>query len=87
VEKLRRRVDPMSIEWHEASTKFKIAWLSCLIGAPVLSVIIWRLQIPYVEIYLIILAIAAWTAAILYRRRKKSMTEEVPMVKDHERIQ
>ena len=87
VEKLRRRVDSMAIEWHEASTKFKIAWLSCLIGAPVLSVIIWRLQIPYVEIYLIIIAIAAWTAAILYRRRKKTMTEEVSMVNDHERIQ
>ena len=77
----------MAIEWHEASTKFKIVWFSCLIGAPVLSVIIWRLQIPYVEIYLIIIAIAAWTAAILYRRRKKSITEEVSMVKDHERIQ
>lgn len=61
----------MAIEWHEASTKFKIAWLSCLIGAPVLSVIIWRLQIPYVEAYLIIVAIAAWTAAILYKRRRR----------------
>lgn len=59
----------MAIEWHEASTKFKIAWVSWLIGAPVLSVIIWRLQIPYVQIYLIIIAIAAWTAAFLYKRR------------------
>ena len=75
----------MAIEWNEASTKFKIAWFSCLIGAPVLSVIIWRLQIPYVEIYLIIVAIAAWTAAILYKRRKKSMTRRsAPRMKDHE---
>jgi hypothetical protein len=61
----------MSIEWHEASTKFKIAWFCGLIGVPVLSVIIWRLQIPYIEIYLIIVAIAAWTAAILYKRRRR----------------
>lgn len=61
----------MAIEWYEASTKFKIAWVSWLIGAPVLSVIIWRLQIPYVEVYLIIIAIAAWTAAILYKRRRR----------------
>jgi hypothetical protein len=61
----------MAIEWNEASTKFKIAWISWLIGAPVLSVIIWRLQIPYVEAYLIIVAIAAWTAAILYKRRRR----------------
>ncbi len=61
----------MAIEWHEASTKFKIAWVSWLIGAPVLSVIIWRLQIPYVQIYLIIIAIAAWTAAFLYKRRRR----------------
>jgi hypothetical protein len=74
----------MAIEWNEASTKFKIAWFSCLIGAPVLSVIIWRLQIPYVEVYLIIVAIAAWTAAILYKRRKKTMVDEVPEDGDHE---
>jgi hypothetical protein len=46
-------------------------WFCGLIGAPVLSVIIWRLQIPYVEAYLIIVAIAAWTAAILYKRRRR----------------
>lgn len=74
----------MAIEWNEASTKFKIAWFSCLIGAPVLSVVIWRLQIPYVEVYLIIVAIAAWTAAILYKRRKKAMVDEVSEDGDHE---
>lgn len=63
----------MAIEWHEASTKFKITWFCGLIGVPVLSVIIWRLQIPYIEVYLVIVAIAAWTAAILYKRRKKIM--------------
>ena len=62
----------MAIEWREASRKFKIAWFSWLIGAPVLSVIIWRMEIPYVEIYLIVIAIAAWTAAILYKRRKNT---------------
>jgi uncharacterized membrane protein len=61
----------MAIEWQEASRKFKIVWFCGLIGAPVLSVIIWRLQIPYVEVYLIIVAIAAWTAAILYTRRRR----------------
>jgi Flp pilus assembly protein TadB len=61
----------MPIDWNEASTKFKIAWFSWLIGAPLLSVIIWRLQIPYVEIYLIVIAIAVITWAILYKRRKR----------------
>jgi hypothetical protein len=61
----------MAIEWNEASTKFKIAWFSCLIGAPVISVVLYRMQIPYLEVYLIILAIAAWTAAILYKRRRR----------------
>lgn len=61
----------MAIDWSEASTKFKISWISWLIGAPVLSVIIWRLQIPYIEVYLIIVAIAAWTAAILHKRRRR----------------
>lgn len=74
----------MAIEWNEASTKFKIAWFSCLIGAPALSVVIWRLQIPYVEVYLIIVAIAAWTAAILYKRRKKAMVDEVSEDGGHE---
>lgn len=74
----------MTLEWNETSTKFKIAWLSWLIGAPVLSVIIWRLQIPYVEIYLIIIAIAAWTAAFLYKRRKKRMAEELLNTSDPE---
>jgi hypothetical protein len=64
----------MAIEWKEASTKFKIAWFSWLIGAPVISVIIWRLQIPYVEVYLIIIAVAAWTSAIIFKRRKRSKT-------------
>lgn len=67
----------MAIDWNEASTKFKIAWFSWLIGAPVLSVIIWRLQIPYVEIYLIIVAIAVWTWAILYERRKRRLTMQL----------
>ncbi|HOI17262.1 MAG TPA: hypothetical protein PK036_13070 [Geobacteraceae bacterium] len=74
----------MAIEWHEASTRFKVAWISGLFGAPVLSVIIWRFQIPYVEVYLIIVAIAAWTAAILYKRRKKAMVDEVSEDGDHE---
>jgi hypothetical protein len=68
----------MAIEWHDASTKFKIAWFSWLIGAPVISVIIWRLQIPYVEIYLIIIAVAAWTAAILYKRRRRTTAGSSP---------
>lgn len=76
----------MAIEWHEASIKFKIVWFSCLIGAPVLSVIIWRLQIPYVEIYLLIIAIAAWTSAVLYKRRKKRMAEELLKTSDPEQI-
>lgn len=61
----------MAIEWQEASRKFKVVWFCGLIGAPVLSVIIWRLQIPYVEVYLIVIAIAAWTAAILHKRRRR----------------
>jgi hypothetical protein len=68
----------MAIEWQEASTKFKIAWFSWLIGAPVISVIIWRLQIPYVEIYLIIIAVAAWTAAILYKRHRRAVAGSTP---------
>jgi len=68
----------MAIEWQEASTKFKIAWFSWLIGAPVISVIIWRLQIPYVEIYLIIIAVAAWTAAILYKRHRRTAAGSTP---------
>jgi hypothetical protein len=76
----------MEIEWKEASIKFKIAWLSWLIGAPVLSLIIWRLQIPYVEIYLIIIALAAWTSAILYKRRKKRMAEVLLEKSDSEQI-
>lgn len=63
----------MPIDWNEASTKFKVAWFSWLIGAPLLSVIIWRLQIPYVEIYLIVIAIAIMTCAILYKRRKRRL--------------
>jgi hypothetical protein len=65
----------MAIEWQEASRKFKIVWFCGLIGAPVLSVIIWRLQIPYVEVYLIIVAIVAWTAAILYKKRRRIADE------------
>lgn len=68
----------MAIEWKEASIIFKIAWFSCLIGAPVISVIIWRLQIPYVEIYLIIIAVAAWTAAILYKRHRRTAAGSTP---------
>lgn len=74
----------MAIEWQEASRKFKIAWVSWLIGAPVISVILYRMQIPYVEVYLIIVAIAAWTAAILYKRRKNTFVDEKD--NDHERI-
>lgn len=66
----------MAIEWQEASRKFKIVWFCGLIGAPVLSVIIWRLQIPYVEVYLIVIAIAAWTAAILHKRRRAGSVAE-----------
>lgn len=66
----------MAIEWQEASTKFKIVWFCGLIGAPVFSVIIWRLQIAYVEVYLILVAIAAWTAAILFKRHKRKKAEE-----------
>ena len=62
----------MSIEWQNASRKYKILWFSWLIGAPVISVIIWRMDIPYIEIYLIIIAAAAWTAAILYKRHKRT---------------
>jgi hypothetical protein len=68
----------MAMEWKEASTKFKIAWFSWLIGAPVISVIIWRMEIPYIEIYLIVIAVAAWTAAILYKRRKGITTGSTP---------
>ena len=68
----------MSIEWRNASRKYKIAWLSWLIGAPVISVIIWRLQIPYIEIYLIINAAASWIAAILYKRHKRTAAGQAP---------
>jgi hypothetical protein len=68
----------MSIEWRNASRKYKIAWLSWLIGAPVISVIIWRLQIPYIEIYLTIIAAAAWTAAILYKMHKRKGAGPTP---------
>ena len=61
----------MAIEWKDASKKFKIAWFSWLIGAPVISFVIWRMQIPYIEIYLTIIAAGAWTAAVLYKRRKR----------------
>jgi len=61
----------MPIDWNEASTKFKVAWFSWLIGAPLLSVIIWRLQIPYVEIYLIIAVAAVWASAFLYKRHRR----------------
>jgi len=67
----------MPIDWNEASTKFKIVWVSWLIGPPVLSVIIWRLQIPYIEIYLIAFAIAVWTWAILYKRRKRRLKAQL----------
>jgi hypothetical protein len=72
----------MAIEWKEASRQFKIAWFSWLIGAPVISVVIWKMEIPYIEIYLIVIAIAAWTAAILYRRRKRMTTGPVPKKHD-----
>ena len=72
----------MAIEWKDASRKFKIAWFSWLIGAPVISFVIWRMQIPYIEIYLIIIAIAAWTAAILYKRRKKTANISNPAKHD-----
>lgn len=67
----------MPIDWNEASTKFKVAWFSWLIGAPLLSVIIWRLQIPYVEIYLIVIAIAVMTCAIFYKRRQKRLKAQL----------
>jgi len=68
----------MAIEWKDASRRFKIAWFSWLIGAPVISVIIWKMQIPYIEIYLIIIAAAAWTAAILYKRRRRTAAGPAP---------
>jgi hypothetical protein len=68
----------MSIEWQNASRKYKILWFSWLIGAPVISVIIWRMEIPYIEIYLIIIAAAAWTAAILYKRHRRKETGPAP---------
>jgi hypothetical protein len=68
----------MAIEWKEASRKFKIAWFSWLIGAPVISVIIWRMEIPYIEIYLIVFAAAAWTAAILYKRHRRKEIRPAP---------
>ena len=68
----------MAIEWQEASIIFKIAWFSCLIGAPVISVIIWRMEIPYIEIYLIVIAAAAWMVAILYKRRRRTAAGSTP---------
>ena len=68
----------MAIEWQDASRKFKIAWFSWLIGAPMISVIIWRMQIPYIEIYLIVIAAASWTAAILYKRHKRTAAGQTP---------
>ena len=73
----------MSIEWQNASRKYKILWFSWLFGAPVISVIIWRMEIPYIELYLTIIAIAAWTAAILYKRRRRTTAGTTPEKHDN----
>jgi sensor histidine kinase regulating citrate/malate metabolism len=41
------------------------------------------MQIPYIEIYLIVIAIAAWTAAILYKRRRRTTAGTTPEKHDN----
>ncbi|NVN92980.1 MAG: hypothetical protein HXX11_20630 [Desulfuromonadales bacterium] len=74
----------MAIEWHEAPLKFKIAWFIWLIGTPVISVILWKMQIPNLDYYLFTLVIVSWTAAILYKRRKRTLAKTMLEESGHE---
>jgi len=61
----------LPVDWNELPCKTKIWTIAGFIFCPILSVILWRLDLPHTFEVLVAIVIATWTFAILFKRYKR----------------